>query len=239
MVGGVFGASPGVVRFVTSACGVMTPRPYRMGARQAGAEETRARIVGAARELLSAPDGIGAFTIDAVARQAGVARMTIYYQFSSKTRLIEAVFDSLAIVRTGVPRLVAALGLADPAETLAEFVRTFAAVWQEDRIVIRRLHGLAALDPEFSQVWLAREGRRREGMRQIASRVAAGRESRTPFDIDAATAALYAVVSPEAFEAMAGADRSYNAVAPLVHQMARRALGLDSGGAPVTFAGTS
>ena len=213
---------------------LMSPRPYRMGARQAAAEETRARVVAATREMLSAPGGIGAFTVDAVARAAGVARMTVYHQFGSKTGLIEAVFDSLAIVRVGVPRLVAALDLADPAETLAEFVRTFAAVWQEDRLVIRRLQGLAALDPAFAEVWNAREERRRGGMRQIATRVAATAVQAAPLDIDAATAALYAVISPEAFEAMAGASHSFAAVAPLVHQLARFTLGLD-GGTPPAF----
>ena len=216
----------------------MSPRPYRMGARQAGAEETRSRIVTAAYELLNAPNGIAAFTIDAVASQAGVARMTIYYQFTSKTGLIEAVFDSLAIVRIGVPRLVSALDAADPAETLGEFVGTFAAAWQEDRVVIHRLQGLAALDPEFSDVWHTRERRRREGMRQIASRVAAGRAMPPALDVDAATAALYAIVSPESFEAMAGAERTFEDVAPIVHQLARKALGLDAGSTPVTLAVT-
>ncbi|HEU4641175.1 MAG TPA: helix-turn-helix domain-containing protein [Gemmatimonadaceae bacterium] len=219
----------------------MSPRPYRMGVRQAAAEETRARIVAAARAMLAAPGGIGAFTVDAVAKEAGVARMTVYYQFGSKTGLIEAVFDSLAIVRTGVPRLVAALALPEPADTLAEFVRTFAAVWQEDRLVIRRLQGLAALDPEFSRVWHAREGRRREGMREIATRVAAGRgrgRGRTrprALDVDTATAALYAVVAFETFDAMAGAERAFEDVAPIVHQLARKTLGLD-GGEPVALA---
>jgi len=212
----------------------MSPRPYRMETRQAAAEETRARIVAAAREILSAPGGIGAFTIDAIAGQAGVARMTVYNQFGSKSGLIEAVFDTLAIVRRGVERLVAALALDDPAATLAEFVRVFADVWQEDRLVIRRLGGLAALDPEFSQVWHAREGRRREGMRQIAARAAAARADPGAIDVEAATAALYAILSPEAFEAMAGADRTFEEVAPIVHQLARRALGLD-GRAPVSL----
>jgi len=198
-----------------------------MSARRATADETRARIVVAARALLSAPGGIGAFTIDAVAAQAGVARMTVYNQFGAKPALIEAVFDSLAIVRVGVARLVAALALDDPEATLAEFVRTFADVWQEDRLVIRRLQGLAALDPEFAAVWDAREARRREGLRTIVARVGVP-------DVEAATAALYAVASPEGFEAMAGAGRPFGDVAPVVLQLARRALGLD-GAAPVTL----
>ena len=203
-----------------------------MVARQAAAEETRSRVVAAARELISAPGGIGAFTIDAVAAHAGVARMTVYHQFRSKIGLIEAVFDSLAIVRSGVQRLVAALQLADPVETLEVFVQTFADVWQDDRLVIQRLGGLAALDPEFASVWHAREGRRRDGMRQIAMRVAAARGREGAVDVDAATAALYAIVSPEGFEAMAGPDRTFTDVESLVHQLARKALGLD-GSEPV------
>jgi AcrR family transcriptional regulator len=212
-----------------------------MGARQAASEETRARIVGAARELLGATGGLGAFTIDAIAAQAGVARMTVYYQFASKTGLIEAVFDSLEIVRSGVPRLTAALALPDPEATLAEFVRVFAEVWAADRLVIQRLQALAVLDREFAQVWHEREGRRRGGMREIAARAAARRAARAgggdrPLDVDAATAALFAVVSPEGFEAMAGAEHDYAAVAPVVLQLARKALGLD-GGEPVRLGG--
>jgi AcrR family transcriptional regulator len=151
----------------------------------------------------------------------------VYHQFGSKTGLIEAVFDSLAIVRRGVRELVAALALSDPAETLAAFVRTFADVWQEDRLVIRRLAGLAALDPEFSAVWHARESRRREGMRQIVMRVAAARRRSSRPDVEAATAALYAIISPEGFEAIAGEGRTFGDVEPIVHQLARSSLGLD------------
>src|SRR5215472_15221569 len=74
----------------------MSPRPYRLGQRQASTEQTRARIIAAARELLVARNGFSGFSIDAVARQADVARMTVYYQFGSKIGLLEALSDSLA-----------------------------------------------------------------------------------------------------------------------------------------------
>ncbi|MBX6366129.1 MAG: TetR/AcrR family transcriptional regulator [Gemmatimonadetes bacterium] len=199
-----------------------------MNARRAAFEETRARIVAAARELLSAPGGIEAFTIDRVAARAGVARMTVYYQFGSKAGLVEAVFDSLEMIRTGVPRLIAALALDDDEAALAEFIRIAAEAWQADRLVIRRLRGLAALDPAFAEAWRAREGRRRDGLRRLAARVAEHRPTRD-LDVDAATAALSAIVSPESFEAMAGDERDSAAVRPIVHQLARKALGLDAG----------
>jgi AcrR family transcriptional regulator len=205
----------------------MGPRVYRMGARRAAADETRARILGAARELLSAPDGIGAFTVDSVARRAGVARMTVYHQFGSKTGLVEAVFDSLAVVRTGVQRLVAALALPDPLETLAEFVGTFGTVWQEDRLVIRRLQGLAALDAAFAQVWSAREARRRDGLGTIVARLMAARRRSGRVDTKTLTDVLYALIAFETYDAIAGPTRTLDQVGPLVHQLALKALGVD------------
>src|SRR5437588_67268 len=70
----------------------MSPRPYRLGQRQVAADETRSRIVKAAREQLEKE---ASFSLDAVARRADVARMTVYYQFGSRRGLLEALFDDL------------------------------------------------------------------------------------------------------------------------------------------------
>src|SRR5438034_7095657 len=79
----------------------MSPRPYRLGQRQVAADETRSRILNAARAQLETEVS---FSIDAVARRADVARMTVYYQFGSRRGLLEALFDDLA-VRGGIPQL--------------------------------------------------------------------------------------------------------------------------------------
>src|SRR5437868_652736 len=81
------------IQYREKVSSLMKPRPYRLGQRQTTIEQTRARIVAAARELLATPGGIAGFTIDAVAAQAGVARMTVYNQFASKIGLLEALFD--------------------------------------------------------------------------------------------------------------------------------------------------
>ena len=52
----------------------MSPRPYQLGKRQETSDETRDKVLAAARALLMAPGGYGRFTIDAVAREAGVRR---------------------------------------------------------------------------------------------------------------------------------------------------------------------
>jgi AcrR family transcriptional regulator len=147
--------------------------------------------------------------------------MTVYHQFKSKAGLIEAVFDSLAIVRVGVPRLVAALALEDPLETLDTFIATFAAVWEVDRTVIRRLQGLAAVDRDLARTWRRREARRREGFRAIVSRVVRGRAG--PLhrrDVDARTDVLFALIAFETFDVMAGSARPFGRVAPTIHRLA-------------------
>src|SRR2546422_6186455 len=73
----------------------MTPRPYRLGRRQAAVDQTRARILKAARALLVAR-GNTDFSIEAVARRARVTRATVYQRFGSRPNLLEALFDDLA-----------------------------------------------------------------------------------------------------------------------------------------------
>ena len=48
--------------------GSVSPRPYKLGQRQLAADQTRSRILKAARELLADENGLASFTIDAVAR---------------------------------------------------------------------------------------------------------------------------------------------------------------------------
>jgi AcrR family transcriptional regulator len=204
------------------------PRPYRLGQRQAATEQTRARIIAAARELLMAGGGSGGFSIDAVARQAGVARMTVYYQFGSKLGLLEGLFDDLA-ARGGMERLAAAFARPDPLDALAEFIATFGRFWSSDRLVIRRLRSLAALDPEFEQGVRARDEWRRGGLRVLLGRLAEQYGRPAPESLDEAVDLLHTQTSFETFDTLAGTTRSPEEVVPLVQRLARAALGLDGG----------
>src|SRR5439155_7718504 len=127
--------------------------------------------VAASRRLLT-DAAFAEFTIDGVARRAGVARMTVYYQFHSKLGLLEALFDTLAS-HQGAPRLMEAIGRRDPRAGLREFVALIAGFWETDRVVVSRLQGLAALDADFGRVWSRREALRRQGLVRLAQREAA------------------------------------------------------------------
>ena len=202
----------------------MSPRPYRLGQRQATTEQTRARILAATRELLMSNNGFSGFSIDAVARQADVARMTVYYQFGSRIGLLEALCDYLA-AQGGMDQLSHAFRQADPLNALAEYIAVFGRFWNSDRLVTRRLRGLAALDPDFEQVIRARDERRRQGLGVILQRLV---EQHGPpaAAIDEKVNVLYTLTSFETFDTLAGPTHSLEDVTSLVQQLARAVLGL-------------
>lgn len=200
-------------------------RCYRLGQRQATSDQTRARVVAATRDLLAAPDGAAAFTIDAVAAKAGVARMTVYNQFGSKRGLLGALFDHLAAAGL-VDRLRAAYALPDPCDALTDLVGAFAAFWASDRTVLRRIRGLASIDPDFEQAVRERDERRREGLRVLVDRLSASTGKPAPGGRDDVVNVLHTLTSFETFDNLAGPDRTPDAVVPIVGRLVRTAAGL-------------
>lgn len=203
----------------------MSPRPYRLGQRQAASEQTRARILIAARELLVANDGFSGFSIDAVARKADVVRMTVYHQFGSKVGLLEALSDSLA-AHGGMDQLANAFHRSEPLEALDEYIAVFSRFWNADRLVTRRLRALAALDPDFEQVVRARDEWRRQGLRVIVGRLTEKYGKPTAEESDEVVNILYTLLSFENFDTLAGSARSIEEVAPIVRRLAHGALSL-------------
>ena len=206
----------------------MSPRPYRLGQRQATTEQTRTRILTAARELLAESSGFSGFSIDAVARQADVARMTVYHQFGSKIGLLEALSDSLA-AHGGMEHLADAFRRPEPLDALDEYITVFSRFWNADRLVMRRLRALAALDPDFEQVIRTRDEWRRQGVRVIMQRFVEKHMLSPTEALDEIVDALFTLLSFETFDTLAGPSRSIQEVVPVVQRLARAALGLDEG----------
>ena len=146
------------------------PRSYNLGARKAAADETRARIVHGARELLLSDDGFKHFTMEAIARQTGVARMTVYYQFESKSGIYEALADDLAARGKIAENLIAAFACDDARKGLAKMIEAFVHFWVSDAPTMRKLHALSELDPESRAG--ERESRKGEALTQMLARLA-------------------------------------------------------------------
>src|SRR2546430_13577489 len=69
-------------------------RSYRLGQRSASVDRTSAAILDAARALVAAGPS-SAVSLGAVARRAGVSRITIYNRFGSKEALLRAIVQRL------------------------------------------------------------------------------------------------------------------------------------------------
>ena len=195
------------------------PRAYRLGQREVASEQTRSRILDAARELLVAADDFTAFSIDAIAKRADVARMTVYHQFGPKIGLLEGLCDSLA-ANGGMEQLADAFRHPDPWEALSIYIGIFGRFWTADRVVTRRLRALAALDADFAQVIRGRDERRAHGLAVLVSRlVEVGILSDAARDMTINV--LSTLLSFEFFDMLAGAERAPDDVAPEVRRLAR------------------
>jgi AcrR family transcriptional regulator len=195
----------------------VSPRPYNLGKRREPVEAARRQVLDAARQLLGGTAGYTAFTVDAVARQADVARATVYYQFGSKAGLLEALCDHLADLG-GMSGLAAAFTEPEPREALGLFVAAFGRFWAADRPAMRRLRALAQLDPDVGAVIAARDQRRRDGLAVLAGRLGAAAPDRV-------VRILTALTSFETFDAVAGPDRDIGAAVPDIVRLAEAALG--------------
>jgi AcrR family transcriptional regulator len=201
----------------------MPPRPYRLGRRQVATEETRGRIIAAARDILSDEGDVLAFTVEAVARRAAVARMTVYYQFRSKRGLLEALFDDLAN-RGLMPHLGAVFHEPDPARALDGVIAAFAAFWASDRLVLRRARALAALDPEIGESVRARDERRRVHLHNILERLSEKEGRPRAQALPRIVNVLQMLTSFETFDALAADDGARNDVTETVRRLAAAAL---------------
>ncbi len=201
----------------------MSPRQYNLGKRQEQIDEARGQVLDAARALLREADSYSDFTVDAVARRADVARATVYYQFGSKSRLLEGLCDQLAELG-GLSQLPQAFTTPDAEQALTAFIATFGRFWQADRIVMRRLRALAALDPEVGAVITARDQRRHQGLDVLVRRLID--EGAAPSDLDhnRAVRILTALTSFETFDALTPADAELADAVPEILHLARGAL---------------
>ncbi len=203
----------------------MSPRPYNLGQRRAAANETRTRIVEAARELLADESYSGELSMQAIARKADVSRLTIYYQFGSRPGLLEALYDYMA-ARGNVRQVAEAFEEADPNKALEKMIKAFMQFWASDPVAIRRLRAMAALDAEINRGVQARDARRRNAAGEIVQRLRrqqhgpkAGQEQSFTADV------LATLTSFEMYDHLKQAGHADGAITAVVLKLATTAIG--------------
>lgn len=198
----------------------MTPRQYRLGRREASVEQTRERILQAARSLVSEA-GFRAASLEQVAARADVARATVYHHFTSKLGLLDALMYD-AQERAGMNRL-GRIEAEQPtgADALRVGIREHCRCWAREQTIFRNLIGLAAVDPEARKVIEHHDARWQAGIQQFVQRLAHEGSLRPAYSIEQATAVIHLLFSFETFDRLhARSGLSVQAVADTLTALA-------------------
>jgi AcrR family transcriptional regulator len=164
-------------------------REARPGLRAAGVQRTRRSILTAARRHLIEA-GYHRLSLEDVAADAGVTRVTIYRHFDSKLGLLDAIAEDLAQQAGLVTGMQQAAKVAEPVPAFTAMVRELCRFWSTDPEVFRRLTSLSAVDPEAKRVIASREHWRYQRISTFVQRLAHDDRLRPPFDVRQATAVV-------------------------------------------------
>lgn len=148
-------------------------RPYDSSIRARQAQETRRRIVEAAA-LLFVREGYSATSINAIAREAGVAVPTVYANLRSKANILRAVVELTVRGDDKTAPIASRAGWRElerqqnPREQLAAFAGLHRQICEREAAVFAQLEAAAGTDPEATQLLAEHDQRRYETQRRLA-----------------------------------------------------------------------
>ncbi len=173
---------------------------------------TRARIVEAAGRL-TRERGPNGFSMDVLAKEAGVARATVYEHFRSK----RAVLDELA---SSISRTIVLdeqrTGMADPLLALRDMLGDVCRHWAEHDERMRGLRTLNALTGTDH----ASDGVDEKQLRRLVEALASGGQLRSHWSTDEAVDALAALTSYSTYERLRRAPRNADQVEAVLAKLA-------------------
>jgi AcrR family transcriptional regulator len=197
-------------------------RPYDLGKRQEASGRTRQLVLEAARAQLES-GGVRDLTMESLAKASGVTRQTIHNLFGTKTAVLEALFDLIAS-DAGMLRMREVMTANDPERMLAAFVEVFTGFWAKDRLLLKRIHGIAAIDPEFGQAVEARNQRRKMAATRVVERLYATVPGVNDEEKVRKISSLTALTSFEFFDVLVESSGSVEMAASGVSQLVRKAV---------------
>jgi AcrR family transcriptional regulator len=160
-------------------------------------EATRGRILDAATRLVR-ERGANGFSMDLLAKEAGVARATVYEHFRSK----RTVLDELASSRTGMPRIDNRASLnGDPLSALRDMLGAVCRHWEENGEMVRELRSLVAVTGREPPVDAVEPGY----LQAVVADLDAGGHLRARWSADDAVDALALLTSYPSYERLRGA----------------------------------
>lgn len=152
--------------------------------------------------------------------------MTVYYQFGSKSDLLDALLDHLA-ARGRMDRLGEAFRQPDALDLLTRFIRVFCGFWASDRVGIRRIRNWSALEPEPESAARSRDGWQRRGLAELVGRMREQYGVPAEEEVEEVIDVLHVLLGFESYDRLAGSGRGEEEIAAVLERAARRVLGVD------------
>ncbi len=160
-------------------------RPYHSPIRQQQADDTRRRIINAARSLFLSKGYDGA-TIESVARAAHVSPQTVYAAFGSKRGILAGLLDSARFGSAYLETIARVKDAAGPVERLRLVATIARRVYDAERSELDLLRGAGAVSPDLAELDREHERRRLDAQAPTVAFLAQSGALRA--DLDAATA---------------------------------------------------
>jgi AcrR family transcriptional regulator len=161
---------------------------------------TRARIVEAAGRL-TRERGPNGFSMDVLAKEAGVARATVYEHFRSKRAVLDELASSMSTTITLEEQRNPA---ADPLLALRDMLGEVCRHWAEAEERMRGLRTLNALTGTEQ----ANDGVDEKQLHRLVEALASAHQLRPHWSVEEATDALAALTSYSTYERLRRAPRT-------------------------------
>jgi len=180
-------------------------REYDSTRRQAQANETRRRILEAARNQFMERGYSGA-TAEAIAAEAGVAAQTIYAIFKNKKKLLVSLMN--VSPTTGVedhtpmperPSVQAVSHEHDQRRQLQMFAQVVASNLEQVAVISEIMKDAARIEPDFDRILQKLNRQRLEHMTLAVQQIAANGSFRDNMDVEYARNTVWTLTSPEVF----------------------------------------
>jgi AcrR family transcriptional regulator len=172
---------------------------------------TRTRILEAAARLAH-DKGPGGFSMDVLAKEAGVARATVYEHFRSK----RAVLDELAASTSKAVTLESpATADVDPLRALRDTLAEVCRHWSEHEATMRELRTLAAMTGAET----SSDAIDAAALQKLVEALQGGNHLRAHWTVEDATDALAVLTSYSTYERLRAGDRTPDQVEALLAKL--------------------
>jgi AcrR family transcriptional regulator len=191
-----------------------TKRPYDSTRRRAQARETRKQVIEAARRLF-VEHGYAGATIEAIAREAGVAPETIFATFGNKRTILAALIDvavggdeqPIPLLQRPGPQTV--LQEIDPVRLLQLFAADISGILERVAPVFAIMRVAAKTEPDIAELLKNRLEQRLRNLTAVAQRLAAQNALREDLTVEQTAEIIWTITSPEVFSLLT-VDRGWS-----------------------------